>query len=107
MRSITARLTLAFLLVIVVAVGLVAFAANLGAQGQFATYLGTGPTIIRLDRAVATLASYHMREGRWEGVQGLLESTASSLGGRLVLTDGRGRVLAAAAAIRRRAAARG
>lgn len=94
MGSITVKLSLAFLLVIVVAVGLVAFAANLGAQGQFASYLETGPTIIRLDRAVATLSSYYLRNTRWEGVQGLLESTASSLGGRLVLTDGRGRVLA-------------
>lgn len=94
MRSIALRLSLAFLLVIVVAVGLVAFAANLGAQGQFATYLERGPTIVRLDRAVAVLTSYYLRNGRWDGVQGILESLAVSQAGRLVLTDGRGRVMA-------------
>ncbi|MDP2936005.1 MAG: ATP-binding protein [Dehalococcoidia bacterium] len=94
MRSIHLKLTLSFLLVIVVAVGLVAVTANLGAQGQFATYLERGPTIVRLDRAVALLTSYYLRSGRWEGVQGVLEYLASSQAGRLVLTDGKGRVLA-------------
>ncbi len=94
MRSIAFKLSLAFLLVIVVAVGLVAFAANLGAQGQFTTYLERGPTIVRLDRAVAFLTFHYLRNGRWEGVQGVLEPLASSQAGRLVLTDGNGRVLA-------------
>lgn len=94
MRSIHLKLTLSFLLVIVVAVGLVAVTANLGAQGQFTTYLERGPTIVRLDRAAALLASYYLRAGRWEGVQGVLESLASSQAGRLVLTDGKGWVLA-------------
>lgn len=94
MRSVSLKLALAFLLVIVVAVGLVALAANLGARGQFITYLERGPTIMRLDRAVAALTSYYLQNGRWSGSQSLLESLASSQGGRLVLTDGRGLVLA-------------
>lgn len=93
MRSIALKLSLSFLLVIVVAVGLVAFASNLVAQGQFTTYLERGPTIVRLDRAVAVLTSFYLRNGRWDGVQGILESLALSQAGRLVLTDGAGRVL--------------
>ncbi|MDP2728637.1 MAG: ATP-binding protein, partial [Dehalococcoidia bacterium] len=94
MRSITLKLTLSFLLVIVVAVGLVAFVANLGAQNQFATYLEAGPTVMRLDHAIITLTSYYLRNGRWDGVQSTLEALAVSEGGRFVLTDGQGLVLA-------------
>lgn len=94
MRSITLKLVLSFLLVILVGIGLVALAAGLGARGQFATYLQQGPTIVRLDRAVASLASYYVQNGGWDRVQGLVESTASAQAGRLILTDGHGNVLA-------------
>ncbi|MDO8689943.1 MAG: ATP-binding protein [Dehalococcoidia bacterium] len=94
MRSIGWKLSLSFLLVVLVGVGMVAFAANLGAKGQFATYLERGPTIVRLDRAVAVLTAYYLENGRWAGVQGLVESLAASQGGRFVLTDRSGLVLA-------------
>ncbi len=94
MRSITFKLILSFMLVIIVGVGLVAFAANQGARGEFATYLERGPTIMRLERAVAALTSYYVQNGRWDGSQALLESLASSQGGRFVLTNGNGTVLA-------------
>ncbi|MDO8688654.1 MAG: hypothetical protein Q7R39_01335, partial [Dehalococcoidia bacterium] len=94
MRSIAWKLSLSFLLVILVGVGMVAFAANLGAKEQFATYLERGPTVVRLDRAVAVLTAYYLENGRWEGAQGLVESLAASQGGRVVLTDRSGLVLA-------------
>jgi signal transduction histidine kinase len=93
-RSLTFKLTLAFVLVILVAVGGAAFMANLGAQNQFASYLEQGPTIARLERAVALLATYYQRTGSWKGVQPLLESLSASQGGRLLISDGQGLVLA-------------
>ncbi len=94
MRSIAWKLSLSFLLVILVGVGMVALAANLGAKEQFATYLERGPTVVRLDRAVAVLTAFYLENGRWEGAQGLVESLAASLGGRVILTDRTGLVLA-------------
>ncbi|MDP2663598.1 MAG: ATP-binding protein [Dehalococcoidia bacterium] len=94
MRSIAWKLSLSFLLVILVGVGMVGFAANLGAKEQFATYLERGPTVVRLDRAVTVLTAYYLENGRWAGAQGLLESLAASQGGRFILTDRSGLVLA-------------
>ena len=77
MRSLWVKLTLAFIAVTVVAVGLVAFWANRAITGQFHLYISRGG-----QRRAAVLApffaDYYRRVGGWSGVETLITEWTTS-----------------------------
>jgi signal transduction histidine kinase len=72
MHSWWAKLLLGFALVTLVAVGMVALAANVVTARQFDRYLRWGGEI-RAQRLAPFLAEYYARTGSWEGVNGVLD----------------------------------
>jgi two-component system OmpR family sensor kinase/two-component system sensor histidine kinase BaeS len=108
MNRLWVRLTLAFTLVTVVTLGVVAVLANLRAGEAFRLYL-TYSDPSRYEPLVQTLATYYRSRGSWQGVESTLERIAVMPGqmmGRMrgmtflaesqlqiVLADARGRVL--------------
>jgi hypothetical protein len=72
MHSWWVKLLLGFALVTLVAVGMVALAANVVTARQFDRYLRWGGEI-RAQRLAPFFAEYYARTGSWEGVNGLLD----------------------------------
>ena len=91
--SLRFRLMLAFTLVIVVTIGAVFFFINRGTGGEIYQFgeLSHQSDIARIELVLATY--YHQQES-WEGVQPLVEQLATLHGGRIVLTDSNGTVVA-------------
>ena len=108
MNRLWVRLTLAFTLVTMVTLGVVAVLANLRAGAAFRLYLSYSDPA-RYEPLVQTLATYYRSRGSWQGVESTLARIAVLPGqmmGRmrgmtflaesqlqLVLADARGRVL--------------
>jgi signal transduction histidine kinase len=80
MRSLWFKLTLAFVLVAVVAVGLVAILLAQGTQQEFGLYVQRGGRQRALNLA-PTLADYYAQNNSWQGVAGLLASAAPTAAG--------------------------
>jgi len=79
MRSLRVKLALAFLLVVVLAVGMVALLANRATRREFETYIRyglAGPSA----EIVAALARFYAAQGSWQGVDAYLPGIVS--GGR-------------------------
>jgi two-component system OmpR family sensor kinase len=108
MNRLWVRLTLAFTLVTVVTLGVVAVLANLRAGEAFRLYLSySDPS--RYEPLVQTLATYYRSHGSWQGVESTLARIAVIPGGmtsrmrgmtflaesqlQIVLADAKGRVL--------------
>jgi len=109
MNRLSVRLILAFTLVTLVTLGVVAVMTNLRAGEAFRLYLAySDPS--RYEPLVQTLVSYYLSQGSWEGVENLLEridSTSSmpmtsrmrgmtfppEMRLQIVLADAEGRVL--------------
>jgi two-component system OmpR family sensor kinase/two-component system sensor histidine kinase BaeS len=72
MNRLWVRLTLAFALVVLVTVGVVALLTNWGADSQFRQYL-THSRIMAQGGLAEELAAYHQRYHSWDGVDALLE----------------------------------
>ncbi|MBE2223276.1 MAG: HAMP domain-containing histidine kinase [Anaerolineae bacterium] len=68
------KLTLAFVLVAVVAVGLVAVLANRATAVGFQQYLAAGETD-QLAQAASQLATFYQQEGSWNGVNAVLRDS--------------------------------
>ena len=109
-RPLWVRLLVAFALVAVVAVGVVAILANRTTAQQFQSYISQGRQA-RAEALAPELADYYLDHGGWDGVQAWLTEQATLLNqgmgvgqgrgrgrspemNRLVLTDPRGLVLA-------------
>ncbi|MDP3047074.1 MAG: ATP-binding protein [Chloroflexota bacterium] len=89
MRSLWFKLTLAFVLVAVVAVGLVALLLAQGTQQEFGLYVQRGGRQRALNLA-PTLADYYTQNKSWQGVAGLLASAAPAAAGTPTGGAGRG-----------------
>jgi signal transduction histidine kinase len=76
-RSLWVKLLTGFALVTLVAVGMVAFAANVVTTRQFDRYLRWGGQI-RAQRIAPLVAEYYTRGQSWQGVERLLEGLSES-----------------------------
>jgi two-component system OmpR family sensor kinase/two-component system sensor histidine kinase BaeS len=109
-RSLWVKLLLAFVLVAVVAVGVVAVLANRTTTRQFELYVSQGKQI-RAERLAPEFASYFALNGTWQGVSEWMAGLALSVptgrgqgrgrgpggnvtGDRLLLADSDGRIVA-------------
>jgi len=92
-RSLRFRVLVALILVIVVAVGIVAFLASRVTSGEFQRYVERGGTI-RHQRFEVFWAGYYVRTRSWAGVQPLVEQAGQITGERIVLADGEGQIVA-------------
>lgn len=92
MHSLAFKLTLAFILVALVAVAVIGFLANRVTSSEFGYYLRQGGPMH--DEVLRSrLAQHYSTRGSWDGVQPLLKSMALP-GERLILADASGRVIA-------------
>ncbi len=93
MNRLGVKLTLAFVVVAAVTVALVAYLANRATASEFESYLNSSaaspPPMLR-----NALTRYYLERGDWTGVQPFLQQLADLWGGRLILTDRDGTVLA-------------
>jgi two-component system OmpR family sensor kinase len=89
MSRLWVRLTLAFAIVVLVAVGTVAVLANLRAGEAFRLYLSYSRSD-RPDALAETLAAYYREYGSWEGIQVFLERVPMMLGPGMGMRPGFG-----------------
>ena len=92
-HSLRFRVLVALIIVIVVAVGMVAFLASRATTGEFQRYVERGGTMLH-QRFEMYLAGYYVRNRSWSGVQPLVEQIGQITGERTVLADGEGQVVA-------------
>jgi signal transduction histidine kinase len=81
-----------FLLVVVVAVGVVAILASRATSGQFQGYVQQR-TERNVGGLVRALEGYYLDQGSWLGVQSVMERLGQASGDRIVLLDTTGRVV--------------
>ena len=91
--SLTAKLLLAFALVVATGVGVGAYLANRATEGEFQTYVATGGRMYTA-RVAGSLAGYYAPSGSWQGVGVLLQGLRRTSDDRLVLADASGLVVA-------------
>lgn len=90
--SLTAKLLLAFALVVASAVGVVAFLANRATGSEFQAYIeGAGP--MYAVRVARSLGEFHAAKGSWTGVDPLLDGLRRTGDDRLILADAGGTVV--------------
>jgi two-component system OmpR family sensor kinase/two-component system sensor histidine kinase BaeS len=105
MHSIRAKLVLAFALVVLLGVSVVALLANRSTTNEFERYVRYGQSLRSTDLA-KQLADYYAQRGAWQGVETLLLAAPARMGMgmgamgqgaalRYVLADSSGRVAAA------------
>ena len=92
-HSLRFRVLVALIIVIVVAVGVVAFLASRATTGEFQRYVERGG-MIRHERFEVFLAGYYTQNRSWSGVQPLVEQMGQITGERIVLADGEGQIVA-------------
>jgi len=92
-HSLRFRVLVALILVIVVAVGIVAFLASRATTGEFQRYVERGG-MIRHQRFEMFLAGHYTQNRSWSGVQPLVEQMGQITGERIVLADGEGQIVA-------------
>ena len=85
-RSLRTRLLLAFALVVMLAVGIVAIFASYTTTSRFQHYMRHGQAMLE-DRLAFGLAVHYSHTQSWAGVQPLIEQIGRITGGRLILTD--------------------
>jgi signal transduction histidine kinase len=92
-HSLRFRVLVALILVIVVAVGVVAFLASRATTGEFQRYVERGGTM-RHQRFEMFLVGYYTQNRSWSGVQPLVEQIGQITGERVVLADEGGQIVA-------------
>jgi len=92
-QSLRFRVLVALILVIVVAVGVVAFLASRATIGEFQRYVERGG-ITRYQRLKMFLDGHYMSTRSWSGAETLVEQMGQIMGERIVLADGRGQIIA-------------
>jgi len=92
-HSLRFRVLVSLILVIVVAVGVVAFLASRATTGEFRRYVERGG-MIRHQRFEVFLAGFYTRNQSWSGVQPLVEQMGQITGERIVLADEDNQVVA-------------
>jgi len=91
-RSLHIRLLLAFIIVAVIAVGIVAIFAGYIATKGFERYMKHGRTML-YNRLTFDLAVYYSRTQSWAQVQPLIEQIGQIFGEQVILTDESGTVV--------------
>lgn len=93
MFSLRVKLFLAFAAVVAIAIGIAGFTIRRSTERQFQSYLvEAGDQWASSTRT--SLVNYYVRNRGWQGVEYLLVDLAQLTGGRLMLSDGRGLVIA-------------
>jgi len=92
-HSLRFRVLVSLILVVMVAVGTVAFLASRATTGEFRRYVERG-WMMRHRRLEMFLAGYYSRSRSWFGVQPLVEQIGQITGERIVLADGEGQIVA-------------
>jgi len=92
-HSLRFRVLVALILVIVVAVGVVAFLASRATSGEFQRYVERGG-MMRHQRFEMFLVRYYNQRRSWSGVQPLVEQIGQITGERVVLADAEGQIVA-------------
>jgi signal transduction histidine kinase len=92
-HSLRFRVLVALILVIVVAVGVVAFLASRATTGEFQRYVERGG-MMRHQRFEMFLAAYYTQNRSWSGVQPLVEQIGQITGERIAVADGEGLIIA-------------
>ena len=92
-HSLRFRVLVALIVVIVVAVGIVAFFASRATTGEFQRYVERGG-MMRYQRFEMFLAGYFTQNQSWSGVQPLVEQMGQITGERIVLADDGGQIVA-------------
>ncbi len=87
------RVLVALIVVIVVAVGVVAFLASRATTGEFQRYVERGGRIHR-EGVEVSLAWYYTQNRSWSDVQPWVEQLGQITGERVVLADGEGQIIA-------------
>lgn len=87
------RVLAALIIVIVVAVGVVAFLASRATTGEFQRYVERGG-MMRHQRFEVFLVGYYTRNRSWSGVQPWVEQIGQITGERTILVDREGRIVA-------------
>ncbi|MBI2869219.1 MAG: HAMP domain-containing histidine kinase [Chloroflexi bacterium] len=92
MFSLRWKLAGAFLLVVLVSVGLTAFLANLSTGREFSQYVSRGNAAYARDVA-ESLEQFYARRQSWDGVQAILTGLTRSGNDRLVVADSSGLIV--------------
>ncbi len=92
-HSLRFRVLVALIVVIVMAVGIVAFFASRATTGEFQRYVERGG-MVRHQRFEMFLAGHYMQNRSWSGVQPLVEQMGQITGERIVLADDGGQIVA-------------
>jgi len=92
LRSLHFRLLLATMAVVIVAVSVTAFVAGQRTTGEFQRYVEHGGNM-RYRRLAVTLADLYARQHSWGGIQAQVEQLAQVSGQRVVVADGRDRIV--------------
>ncbi|MBI4316978.1 MAG: HAMP domain-containing histidine kinase [Chloroflexi bacterium] len=92
-NSLRTRLLGGFLLIAIVAVGVVAVLASQATSGQFQGYVERNVQM-RHYRFQQMLGSYYAEQKRWDGVQELVGRMGEMSGDQIVLLDSNGKVIA-------------
>ena len=92
-HSLRFRVLVALILVIVVAVGIVAFLASRATTGEFQSYVQRRG-MMRHQQFEVFWAGYYVRTRSWAGVQPLVEQAGQITGERIVLANGEGQIVA-------------
>lgn len=77
LSGLTGRILLSFVLVSIIAVGLVAVLANRATMRQFDVYVSSGRQM-RAERLAPYFAAYYSEVGSWNGVESLVDAVNSS-----------------------------
>jgi signal transduction histidine kinase len=91
-HSLSTRLLFGFLLVVILAVGTVAFLVNRTTTTEFQGYVERGRTMLH-HRLMRVLVAYYGRNLGWSGVQPLIEQMGQIFGERVILVDAEGKVV--------------
>jgi signal transduction histidine kinase len=86
------KLSGAFLLIVVLAIGLMAFFTNLNTRSSFQSYLSQSNAVYA-DTVAANLSRYYSTNRSWSGIQSVLPDFQRTMSDRLIVTDSAGRIV--------------
>ncbi len=92
MHSISRKLIIAFILVVVISLGLMAYLTNLSAGREFRDYI-TQSNAIYIQNVATSLSSFYQQESNWDKVQPVLDGLQRSVNDRLLVADTSGRIV--------------
>ncbi len=91
-RSIRVKLLLAFILVVAIAGGAVAYIATRSTRNQFSQFVSREQAV-RYEAQVRILAQYYQIKGGWQGVDEIVEKVGKAYNDRIVLADSEGLII--------------